>query len=51
MTLLDIQTLAASNCVVIGDQPRRLTAGAFVYADLGEHSLKGFDALKQVWDW
>lgn len=45
-----LQTLAASNCVVIGDQTRRLTAGAFVCADLGEHSLKGFDALKQVWE-
>ncbi|MFT5175726.1 MAG: class 3 adenylate cyclase, partial [Gammaproteobacteria bacterium] len=45
-----LQTLAMSNSVVIGDQTRRLTAGAFIYADLGEHSLKGFGGLKQVWE-
>jgi class 3 adenylate cyclase len=37
------------NLVVIGDHTRRLTGVAFVFADLGEHSLKGFDGLKQAW--
>ena len=45
-----LQGMAGGNAVVIGDQTRHLTGGAFVYGDLGEHSLKGFDGLMQAWE-
>ena len=45
-----LQGMAGGNAVVIGDQTRHLSGGAFVYGDLGEHSLKGFDGLMHAWE-
>lgn len=44
-----LQALARANTVLISDQTRRLTAGAFLYDDQGVHSLKGVKGQRQVW--
>jgi class 3 adenylate cyclase/predicted ATPase/ABC-type transport system involved in cytochrome c biogenesis ATPase subunit len=44
-----LQGLARSNTVVITDATRRLTAGSFVYEDMGMHALKGVQEPRQVW--
>ena len=44
-----LEALAEPGTVVVSEQTRRLTRGLFNYADLGQHSLKGFDAPIQAW--
>jgi class 3 adenylate cyclase/tetratricopeptide (TPR) repeat protein len=44
-----LEALAEPGTVVVSEQTRRLTRGIFEYADLGQHSLKGFDAPIQAW--
>ena len=44
-----LEALAGPGTVVVSEQTRRLTRGFFEYADLGHHSLKGFDAPIQAW--
>jgi len=44
-----LEALAGPGTVVVSEQTRRLTRGLFEYADLGHHSLKGFDAPIQAW--
>ncbi len=44
-----IQAAASPNSVVIGPLTRRLAAGAFDYADLGEHELKGIPGATRLW--
>jgi class 3 adenylate cyclase/predicted ATPase len=44
-----LQALAEPNSVVIGEQTRTLTRGAFRYADLGLQRLKGLRAPVRAW--
>jgi class 3 adenylate cyclase len=44
-----LQGVAEPNTVAIAPSTRQLTGGAFEYADLGEHSLKGIEEPVRVW--
>ena len=44
-----LQASAGSGCVVISESTKRLLAGLFDYADLGEHKLKGFNDPVKIW--
>ena len=44
-----LQTIAQSGQVVVDQLTRRLAGGAFLYRDLGFHSLKGFAAPVPAW--
>ena len=44
-----LQSLAEPDTIVISPATKRLTGGAFAYADLGEHELKGIAAPVRAW--
>ncbi|MGI9508391.1 MAG: adenylate/guanylate cyclase domain-containing protein [Geminicoccaceae bacterium] len=44
-----LQACAGSGCVVISQSTKHLLAGLFNYADLGEHTLKGFGDPVKIW--
>lgn len=44
-----IQSLAGENQVVIGKMTQQLAHGLFEFEDIGQHALKGFKELQQVW--
>ena len=44
-----LEALAEPNTVVIAPATHRLTGGAFDYADLGSHALKGFSEPVRAW--
>jgi class 3 adenylate cyclase/predicted ATPase len=44
-----LQSLAKPGSVVISGRARQLSGGAFDYADLGRHELKGIDQPLQAW--
>jgi class 3 adenylate cyclase/tetratricopeptide (TPR) repeat protein len=44
-----LQALADPGMVVVSEQTRRLSRGLFVYRDLGQHHLKGFDKPVPAW--
>jgi class 3 adenylate cyclase/tetratricopeptide (TPR) repeat protein len=44
-----LQGLAGPGMIVVADATRRLTGGTFEYADLGRHTLRGFDAPVPAW--
>ncbi len=44
-----LQSLAKPGSIVISDRARQLAGGAFEYADLGSHELKGISEPLHVW--
>jgi class 3 adenylate cyclase/tetratricopeptide (TPR) repeat protein len=44
-----LQAFAEPNSVVISDETLRLTRGAFLYEDLGQHELKGIAYVRRIW--
>lgn len=44
-----LQTLALPGQVVVSHETRRLAGAAFAFADLGVHSLHGFDEAQRAW--
>ncbi|HXA26327.1 MAG TPA: AAA family ATPase [Acetobacteraceae bacterium] len=45
-----LQGVARPNTVVIGAATRRLVGGSFIYSDLGQVALRGFDESVPAWE-